>query len=86
MLDDGQVVAIKRAEQGSMLWKVGFRSEIELLSRFHHNNLLDLIGFCVERGEQMLVYDYIPNGSLKDILLGRIPYSRHINFDLLPSI
>lgn len=71
MLDDGQVVAIKRGEEGSMLWKVGFRSEIELLSRFHHNNVLDLIGFCVERGERMLVYNYIPNGSLNDILLGK---------------
>ena len=80
VLDDGQMVAIKRADQGSMLWKAGFTNEIELLSRFHHNNVLDLVGFCAKNGERALVYDYIPYGSLKDILLGRILYSHHINF------
>lgn len=71
VLDDGQMVAIKRAEQGSMRSKAGFTTEIELLSRFHHNNVLDLIGFCVECGERTLVYNYIPYGSLEDILLGK---------------
>lgn len=71
MLDDGHVVAIRRAEQGSMRWKARFTGEIELLSRFHHNNVLDVIGFCIENGERILVYDYIANGSLNDILLGK---------------
>jgi serine/threonine protein kinase len=44
--------------------------EVELLSRLRHNNVLDLIGFCVERGQLRLVYDYIPNGSLEDIFFG----------------
>lgn len=71
MLDGGHVVAIRRAEQGSMRWKARFTGEIELLSRFHHNNVLDVIGFCIENGERILVYDYIANGSLNDILLGK---------------
>ena len=65
MLDDGQMVAIRRVKQGAQ-----FTTEVELLSRLRHNNLLDLIGFCVERGEGMLLYDYMANGSLQHILFG----------------
>ena len=58
MLSDGQVVAIKRAQQGSMQGGLEFKTEIELLSRVHHKNLAGLVGFCFEQGEQMLVYEY----------------------------
>lgn len=47
-----------------------FKTEIELLSRVHHKNLVSLVGFCFEQGEQMLVYEFIPNGSLKESLTG----------------
>lgn len=47
-----------------------FKTEIELLSRVHHKNLVSLVGFCFDQGEQMLVYEYIMNGSLKDSLSG----------------
>ncbi|RDX81659.1 putative leucine-rich repeat receptor-like protein kinase, partial [Mucuna pruriens] len=70
-LPNGQVVAIKRAQKESMQGKVEFKAEIELLSRVHHKNLVSLIGFCFEQGEQMLVYEYVPNGSLKDALSGK---------------
>lgn len=70
MLDHGQMVAIRRVKQGSLWDEARFTTEVELLSRLRHNNLLDLIGFCVHRGERMLVYNYIANGSLQDILFG----------------
>ena len=47
---------------------VEFKTEIELLSRVHHKNLVGLVGFCFEKGEQMLVYEHIPNGTLMDSL------------------
>jgi serine/threonine protein kinase len=47
-----------------------FKTEIELLSRVHHKNLVTLEGFCFEQGEQMLAYEYIPNGTLMDSLSG----------------
>ncbi|KAL4556396.1 hypothetical protein LXL04_039047 [Taraxacum kok-saghyz] len=70
-LDSGHVVAIKRAQQGSLQGAHEFKTEIELLSRIHHKNLVALVGFCYEQGEQMLVYEYISNGTLKDNLSGK---------------
>ncbi|KAL5991441.1 hypothetical protein ACLOJK_012350 [Asimina triloba] len=70
-LPDNQMVAIKRAQQGSMQGALEFKTEIELLSRVHHKNLVGLVGFCFEQGEQMLVYEYIPNGTLRESLSER---------------
>ncbi|KAK6119066.1 hypothetical protein DH2020_047184 [Rehmannia glutinosa] len=70
-LPNGQLVAIKRAQQGSMQGGLEFKTEIELLSRVHHKNVVSLVGFCFEQGEQLLVYEYIANGTLKDSLSGR---------------
>ncbi|KAL3515801.1 hypothetical protein ACH5RR_022703 [Cinchona calisaya] len=71
MLASGQVVAIKRAQQGSMQGAVEFKTEIELLSRIHHKNVVSLVGFCYDQGEQMLVYEYISNGTLGESLSGK---------------
>lgn len=71
MLSDGHHVAIKRAQQGSKQGGLEFKTEIESLSRVHHKNLVGLLGFCFEQGEQMLVYEYMPNGSLKESLSGK---------------
>ncbi|XP_073368039.1 leucine-rich repeat receptor protein kinase HPCA1-like [Aegilops tauschii subsp. strangulata] len=68
---NGQIAAIKRAQQGSMQGAAEFKNEIELLSRVHHKNLVSLVGFCYEQGEQMLVYEYISNGTLRDNLMGK---------------
>ncbi|KAK4491319.1 hypothetical protein RD792_002055 [Penstemon davidsonii] len=71
ILSNGQVVAIKRAQQGSSQGGLEFKTEIELLSRVHHKNVVSLVGFCFDHGEQMLVYEFIANGTLKDSLSGR---------------
>lgn len=70
-LPTGTLVAIKRAQQGSMQGGVQFKNEIELLSRVHHKNLVSLVGFCFEQGEQLLVYEFLPNGTLKESLSGK---------------
>ncbi|KAI8022845.1 putative leucine-rich repeat receptor-like protein kinase [Camellia lanceoleosa] len=66
-----QLVAIKRAKQGSSQGDLEFKSELELLSRVHHKNVVSLVGFCFEQDEQMLVYEYIANGTLKESLSGK---------------
>ncbi|KAL5711542.1 hypothetical protein ACHQM5_021984 [Ranunculus cassubicifolius] len=68
ILADGTVVAVKRALEGSLQGYKEFFTEIELLSRVHHRNLVSLIGYCDEQDEQMLVYEYMPNGTLRDHL------------------
>ncbi|XP_039013523.1 probable LRR receptor-like serine/threonine-protein kinase At1g06840 isoform X2 [Hibiscus syriacus] len=67
-LPDGLVVAIKRAQEGSLQGEREFLTEIQLLSRLHHRNLVSLIGYCDEEGEQMLVYEFMSNGTLRDNL------------------
>lgn len=52
-LSDGTVVAIKRAREGSLQGEKEFFTEIEVLSRLHHRNLVALVGYCDERGEQV---------------------------------
>ncbi|KAK4370289.1 hypothetical protein RND71_009764 [Anisodus tanguticus] len=70
-LADGTAVAIKRAQEGSLQGQKEFLTEIELLSRLHHRNLVSLLGYCGEDGEQMLVYEFMPNGTLRDHLSGK---------------
>ncbi|XP_057988930.1 leucine-rich repeat receptor protein kinase HPCA1 [Hevea brasiliensis] len=71
ILTGGKLVAIKRAQRGSLQGNVEFKTEIELLSRVHHKNLVSLVGFCYELDEQMLVYEHISNGTLKDSISGK---------------
>ncbi|XP_015170418.1 probable LRR receptor-like serine/threonine-protein kinase At1g06840 isoform X2 [Solanum tuberosum] len=71
ILAEGTIVAIKRAQQGSLQGEKEFYTEIELLSRLHHRNLVSLVGYCNEGIEQMLVYEFMPNGSLHDLLSAR---------------
>ncbi|KAM0991776.1 hypothetical protein ACFX2I_010092 [Malus domestica] len=68
ILSDNTAVAIKHAEEGSLQGQKEFLTEIELLSRVHHRNLVSLVGYCDEEGEQMLVYEFMPNGTLHDWL------------------
>ncbi|OWM81598.1 hypothetical protein CDL15_Pgr007636 [Punica granatum] len=80
-LADGTVVAIKRAQQGSLQGQKEFFTEIELLSRLHHRNLVSLIGYCDEQSEQMLVYEFMANGSLRDLLSdGAARHGSPLNF------
>uniref|UniRef100_A0A1J3K1V3 non-specific serine/threonine protein kinase n=2 Tax=Noccaea caerulescens TaxID=107243 RepID=A0A1J3K1V3_NOCCA len=86
ILPSGQLIAIKRAQQGSLQGGLEFKTEIELLSRVHHKNVVRLLGFCFDRSEQMLVYEYIPNGSLRDSLSGksgiRLDWARRLRIAL----
>ncbi|KAH1199550.1 putative LRR receptor-like serine/threonine-protein kinase [Glycine max] len=71
ILSDETFVAVKRAEEGSLQGQKEFLTEIELLSRLHHRNLVSLIGYCNEKEEQMLVYEFMPNGTLRDWISGK---------------
>ncbi|XP_072998402.1 probable receptor-like protein kinase At1g49730 [Typha latifolia] len=63
---DGSLAAVKRMDKVSKQGEEEFCREMELLARLHHRHLVALKGFCVERSERFLVYEYMENGSLKD--------------------
>ncbi|KAL0755982.1 hypothetical protein Bca101_093650 [Brassica carinata] len=68
ILPNKTVVAIKRGEETSLQSEKEFLNEIDLLSRLHHRNLVSLVGYSSDIGEQMLVYEYMPNGNVRDWL------------------
>ncbi|KAI3997842.1 hypothetical protein MKX01_036312 [Papaver californicum] len=74
---DGFVVAVKRMNKVSEQAENDFCREIELLGRLHHRHLVSLRGFCVDRRERFLMYEYMENGSLNDHLhsTGKTPLS-----------
>ncbi|KAL0714332.1 hypothetical protein Bca4012_021311 [Brassica carinata] len=70
ILPNKTVVAIKRGEETSLQSEKEFLNEIDLLSRLHHRNLVSLVGYSSDIGEQMLVYEYMSNGNVRDWLSG----------------
>ncbi|CAL2254012.1 unnamed protein product [Prunus armeniaca] len=75
-------VAVKRISSGSKQGLKEYASEVRIISRLRHRNLVQLIGWCHEKQELMLVYDFMPNGSLdshlfkeKGLLTWQIRYS-----------
>ncbi|GMJ07529.1 calmodulin-binding receptor-like cytoplasmic kinase 3 [Hibiscus trionum] len=71
-LDSGQVVAIKRAkkEQFENL-QTEFSSEVELLAKIDHRNLVKLLGYVDKGTERLIITEYVPNGTLRDHLDGQ---------------
>ncbi|KAK2988961.1 hypothetical protein RJ640_000761 [Escallonia rubra] len=70
VLDDGSTVSLKRRSISSRQGAAEFRSEIELLSRLQHRNIVSLIGYCMEGVEMIVVYEYMANGNLSQHLHG----------------
>jgi serine/threonine protein kinase len=57
-------VAIKRVSKGSKQGAKEYASEVSIISRLRHRNLVQLIGWCHGGGKLLLVYELMPNGSL----------------------
>ncbi|CAM6001332.1 unnamed protein product, partial [Sphagnum balticum] len=67
-LEDGQEVAIKVLDVKSTQGPSEFFNEVNVLSRVSHRNLVSLIGYCLEDNQQMLIYEFMHKGSLRDHL------------------
>ncbi|CAI0429038.1 unnamed protein product [Linum tenue] len=68
--NSGSLLAVKKITPNSIQGIREFAAEIESLGRLRHKNLVNLQGWCKQRSDLLLVYDYIPNGSLDFFLYG----------------
>ncbi|OMO76142.1 hypothetical protein CCACVL1_15844 [Corchorus capsularis] len=67
-LPNRTVVAVKRLKDPNFTGEVQFQTEVEMIGLALHRNLLRLYGFCMTPDERLLVYPYMPNGSVADRL------------------
>ncbi|KAI4357481.1 hypothetical protein L6164_001429 [Bauhinia variegata] len=69
-LHDGTKIAVKRMESGMVgeKWLNEFMAEIAVLTKVRHRHLVALLGYCLDGNERLLVYEYMPQGTLNDHL------------------
>lgn len=66
-----QVVAVKQLDKDGLQGNREFLVEVLMLSLLHHPNLVNLIGYCADGDQRLLVYEFLPLGSLEDHLHGK---------------
>ncbi|XP_056168073.1 G-type lectin S-receptor-like serine/threonine-protein kinase LECRK3 isoform X1 [Syzygium oleosum] len=67
LLNSLEVVAVKKLEVSSDV-ESEFQTEVKIIGRTHHRSLVQLLGYCLEGHNRLLVYEYMSNGSLADLL------------------
>ncbi|GLT61993.1 hypothetical protein SLA2020_346620 [Shorea laevis] len=68
IMPTGRIAAVKVLASNSSQGEKEFQTEVSLLGRLHHRNLVNLVGYCVDKGQHMLVYEFMSNGSLENLL------------------
>ncbi|CAL0313176.1 unnamed protein product [Lupinus luteus] len=66
----GRAVAVKQLKAGSGQGEREFQAEVEIISRVHHRHLVSLVGYCISEQQRMLIYEFVPNGTLHHHLHG----------------
>ncbi|XP_075672027.1 G-type lectin S-receptor-like serine/threonine-protein kinase LECRK3 [Castanea sativa] len=66
--EGGKTIVVKRLEKDVEEGDREFRAEIIAIARTHHKNLVRVLGICIEGNRKLLVYEYMNNGSLADLI------------------
>ncbi|PIN15368.1 Serine/threonine protein kinase [Handroanthus impetiginosus] len=74
-------VAVKQLDRNGFQGNKEFLVEVLVLSLLHHPNLVNLVGYCAEGSHRILVYEYMPNGSLEDHLLNIDPDKKPLDWN-----
>ncbi|RZC60976.1 hypothetical protein C5167_022733 [Papaver somniferum] len=82
-----QVVAVKQLHKKfKLLRNRKFLNEVRILSRLNHQNVINLAGFCTDGDQQLLVYEFMQLGSLKDHLYDLPPSKRPLDWNTRMNI
>ncbi|XP_071719078.1 G-type lectin S-receptor-like serine/threonine-protein kinase LECRK3 [Rutidosis leptorrhynchoides] len=64
------IVAVKKLDRAFQDADKEFKTEINAIARTHHKNLVQLLGYCDDGEQRLLIYEYMSNGTLSDFLFG----------------
>uniref|UniRef100_A0A452ZAA5 Protein kinase domain-containing protein n=1 Tax=Aegilops tauschii subsp. strangulata TaxID=200361 RepID=A0A452ZAA5_AEGTS len=75
-----QAVAIKQMDKHGFQGNIEFLTEVSKLSKLHHENLIDIIGYCADGDQRLLVYEHMDGGTLEDHLYDLPPEKKPMDW------